>query len=184
MLNKRGQAEDGIETVVAIIGIIIGIVFLYVAQSAYTFSIDSAKDTLSFETSEINSIDSKFIEIDLLNLMKLPINDKYTFGEIISQLPENYPEITNPDFSNGILVETDYGTDSVLVCDTDMYNKLKEYFSPIYGDQIPVISVVDNSYRSIFLCPLLYYDALASGNMTLPSSDPDNSLYVIMEVPR
>ena len=97
MLNKKGQTEDNIELVVAVIAVIGGFVLLSLFNTGYQLSIDNAKDSLLYYRTDINSFDAEFIGTDLINMMKYNLDEDFTFGELMADLDQSYVGSIEPD---------------------------------------------------------------------------------------
>jgi len=178
MLSKKAQVEDNLEIVLSIIGIIIGVVIITLAKAEYSISVDHAENAIQ-GASTIGSFDAKFIGTDLLNILKLQTGD-YTFGELIAYMPRNYQEVQDPALFEELF--WDIWLVDGLACDTELYNTLEEYLRPVYGRNW----ALDVFYKEkpIFSCPYAYvlFADYRETNMTLPSLDPNEELFVSLKV--
>ncbi|MDP3728859.1 MAG: hypothetical protein Q8R18_05420 [bacterium] len=175
MLNKKAQVEDNLEFVLSIIIIIIGVVALTIAKADYNSSVDEAKNALHGET--------ELIGTDLLNLLKLPVSEEYTFGELIAHLPTNYPiiqeESLRPIIKEGII-------SSEMTCSTELLNIIHNYLEPVYGDDW-FITVINIKNENIFRCTPRYTAQLPGEDkyywqVYLPTVNPEEQVLVILEV--
>lgn len=178
MLSKKAQIEDNLEIVLSIIGIIIGVVIITLAKAEYSISLDHAENAIQ-SGSTIESFDAKFIGTDLLNLLKLKTGE-YSFGELITYMPRNYQEVQDPalfeeQFWDVWLVDG-------LACENELYSQLNENLKPIYGTNWAL--EVFYQENKIFSCPYSYvlYPGYTETNMSLPSLDPSEELFVSLKV--
>ena len=179
MLNKKAQVEDSIEIVLSIIGIVIGIIVLTLLAMNYELSIEHAKDALHGGTT-IQSFDTQFMGTDLLNTVKLPVDD-YTFGELIAYMPGNYQDVQDPSLFEGIL--WDKWLIDGITCDTELYTEINNYLSPVYGKYWDL--TVLYKQEKIFTChpsDILYGFGPVQTNMTLPTLNPEENVIVRLEV--
>lgn len=168
MLNKKGVFDDSTEIIFSIIIIIIGIGLLFVLHDMSKFRVDQARE------STIESYDPKLSGTDLLNVAKLQITDDYTFADIVSKMPDN-----DPTLLNGILKQY---FNNKLGCDNQLYNKLDEVLTPVYGENWIIYIHKDN--EMIFFCSPITFDFSTSStnNMTLPTSTPGQNVLLSLEV--
>jgi hypothetical protein len=191
-VNKKGQFEDEVDVVIGIVAIIIGISIIYFMQSAQTFTIDNAQKQISSDVTELTSYDNKFVATDLLNLMKYPLTENYTFGEIVSLLPDNYDNV-QPEFSSVFeMYNFPYHT---LGCKKEVYDEILAYYSLVYASSsiriaaysIRIAAYDQNGARMLMLCPAEEWKIADSafssfGYLTLPSTDPGNDIMVTLGV--
>src|SRR3989339_1730830 len=95
MLNKKAQSEDVFEYILVSIAIVVGIVILTMGHNYQEFSVQSAMQTISADSTDIQSFDMTFLGTDLKNILDLQVSDDYTFAELISRMPDNYPDISD-----------------------------------------------------------------------------------------
>lgn len=180
MLNKKAQVEDNLEIVISMIGIIVGIVIISLAQADYKYNLEKGKEAVSIESSGAYAYDTKFLAMDLLNTLKLPIGD-YTVGELMAYMPRNSEKVQDPELFEGIL--WDKWLVNGIACNTELYHVIDDYLRPVYG-RYWSISVYQGE-KNIFTCQsrdLLYGAGSQIAEMNLPSLDPQQDLKVSLEV--
>tara|TARA_Y100000310_G_C20680119_1_gene815428 strand:- start:2558 stop:3109 length:552 start_codon:yes stop_codon:yes gene_type:complete len=181
MLNKKAQTEDTTEIIVAVILLIIGVAIMYFLTFAHGVSLMDVKDMVVTPKDKILSVDSKSMGTDLTNTLRLPITEEYTFGEILAMVPENHPDVKDSWLVDEKYFDQTLFTDR-LFCDQTLKNKLIAYLNPVYDDEW-FIKVYEGE-DLIFVC----YDAgiqwgeEVKANITIPTTDPSQTLLVDMEV--
>ena len=174
MLNKKAQVDDNTEIIVCILGILMGVIILFVLEDISKFNINSAKELVQGDT-DIQTYDAKLMGTDLLNIAKLPLNDKYTFSDLIATMPDNYPIIQDSTYLKSYLSDR-------LGCNDELYNQLNEFLTPIYGENW-IIYVYDKDEMIFFCSPITFdYAKNTAATLTLPSSTPGKNLLLSLEV--
>jgi len=173
MLNKKAQSEDVFEYILLVsIGIVVGIVILTMGHNHQEFSVQSAMQTISADSTDIQSFDMTFLGTDLKNILDLPVSEDYTFAELISRMP--YEDNSN-------LLDQSLIND-VYSCNDELFNILNEQLDPVYSDNW-MIQVYSGDEIIFFCTPITFdYSTSSSAKMTLPSTNPNNNLDVILEV--
>lgn len=177
MLNKKAQSEDTFEYILVSIAIVIGIIVLTLGHNFKEFSVDQAMQNLNPDVTDIQSYDSKFIPTDLKNILSLQVSDDYTFAELISHMPENYPNIQDQTLLKSTI-------NNRLGCNEQLFNALNAQLSPVYSDKWVILVYSEGNY--IFICPnnifLRDYFDVGIANLTLPSLDPNENLDVVLNI--
>lgn len=181
MLNRKAQTEDTTEIIVAVVLLIVGVAIMYFLSIGHGMTLEGAKDFVFTPEDKILSVDAKFMGTDLTNTLRLPITEDYTFGEILAMVPENHPQVKDQWLIDQKYWDQTMFTDR-LFCDETLKNKLITYLNPSYGDEW-FIKVYEGE-DIIFVC----YDAgiqwgdQVLANITLPTTDPSQTILVEMEV--
>jgi len=157
MLNKKGQAEDNVEMIAVPILLVLGFVLITLFNSAYFLSIDQVKSSLTFD-GEVHAFDAQFMGTDLINLMKLPVNER-TLGEMLSDLPKT----------------------GESRCDQELRDSINTYLLNSYGTKWLITVHQDGS--QIFDCAGFEVALITpfNTNLTIPSNDPSTTLLVRLE---
>lgn len=182
MLNKKAQSEDAFEYILVAVVIVVGIIVLTLGHNFKEFSVHQAMNSLSPDVTEIQSYDSSFIATDLENVLDLQVSNEYTFAELISHMPDNYPEIKDSTLSN-LLIQENTVTVDKLYCSQQLFNFLNSQLEPVYYSNW-FISVYHDSQLIFFCSPIsnVFTSTESAANMPLPSLDPKVNLNVRLEV--
>ncbi|MBS3170960.1 hypothetical protein J4223_04235 [Candidatus Woesearchaeota archaeon] len=180
MLNKKGQSEDVFEYILVSIAIVVGIIVLTMGHNYKEFSVDNAMQTISADSSDIQSFDMSFLGTDLKNILDLQVSDEYTFAELISRMPDNYPDINDKSLFEGLLDQALIS--NRLSCDEQLFNILNEKLDQVYSDNWIIFVYSDD--EMIFFCSSILFDysKVSSAKITLPSINPNNNVDVVLEV--
>ena len=172
MLNKKAQVDDMWDVVTGVVLIIIGVVILTVLTNAHASSV---------EQSRLESTESNNLQIDLLNLMKLELNDQYTFAKLSSYFPQNYPEIQdnfmNTYVSQGVL-------NKKLGCEQALFDPINDMFYPVYGNKWYVQGYIEDGddVTQIFYCTPHDFPIVQSTFVKIPSQDPNQHVVIFFGV--
>lgn len=174
MLNKKAQTEDNIEFVIAIIGIVIGVVALTLVSAQYTLSTSHAKGELQ-GTTTMGTYDAQFMGTDLLNLLQTPANDSMSFGEFFAKLPQ----IASTQSS-----EEEYTLwfSKINLCNEDIFKRLDSEVKPVYGYYWRIHA--DYQGTTLYDCYRTEpsFSLAATSNITLPTTLPGKTIFISMEV--
>ena len=181
MLKKKGFAmfddwtEFGTSLVLFAVIILILMAFNYVSQS----NVDTIIDAVLPNNDEVNAIDAEFLDTDLINLMKLQIDNDYTLGEILSYTGRNYPSPQDAFLFNGFL-ESEFS--DRLSCDDILIAYFENYLDPISSDWY--LSVYNEEDKMIFFCTpiIIDIDNPYSAELYIPEVDGNKKLKVVLEV--
>tara|TARA_Y100000310_G_C20668099_1_gene808738 strand:+ start:133 stop:684 length:552 start_codon:yes stop_codon:yes gene_type:complete len=181
MLNKKGFALPSHWMLfgVALILMVAGLIFISYVDSAYSYKVSLEKSDLLLNDQDIEAIDTQFMDLDLINILKLEVED-YTLGEILSYTDQNYPTITNEELFNGLLIQ--HFSDR-LSCDETLYNAIDDQLRPVFNDDW-YLSIYDLDNEMIFFCTAipLFDNYPVSTEILIPSQDPERELRVVLEV--
>ena len=182
--------EFGTSLVIIAVIVIILIAFNLVSK----FSIGAILDTVLPNNDEISAYDTEFLETDLINVLKIQVNEGYTFGELLSYMDRNYPDPQDAFLFDDILSLVFARN---LNCDSNLKAKLSENLEPISGYWEIYLVNEDDEY--IFYCSGIdaieatAYGLVAATNpyflpipqsaeMFLPDVDGNRKVKVVLEV--
>ena len=172
MLNKKAQLEDNLEYGIAFLIIIVGVIALTLLQADYEWSTDKAKMSLRGETS-IGSFDTSFMGTDLLNILKLPLEEQ-SLGEVLATVQETP--------SNAFIQDA-----GIWSCGPELYTSMHAFLVPIYGENW-YITLEDEEQNIVFACTgiaTISYQFLAgetNTSMFIPSQNPEEEFRVELGV--
>ncbi len=189
---KKGQVQDNLEMVIAFIIILIGVFLLYYGNLSHELSLEDSTSPMVIEKSDLEAMDVNFMSMDLLNLLRLEI-DEYTVGEILASLP---PEPTDEYYANDFAPDTDNPLTNYAYkeagsiafhCHDSFYESLNEVLGKVYGDSWVLIRG-EYFKASTFICSSpgattgFGNSAIASSTIMIPSKDPGLFYSVTLEV--
>ncbi len=181
MLKKKGFAmfDDWTEFGTALVILAVIIVILIAFNFVSKFSVGNIMDSILPNNNEVNAMDAEFLDTDLINLMKLQIDDDYTLGEILSYTGRNYPSPQDGFLFNGFL-KSEFS--DRLSCDDVLVAYLETYLDPISSDWY--ISVYNEEDKMIFFCTpiIIDIDNPYSAELNIPEVDGNKKLKVVLEV--
>ena len=181
MLNKKGELDNLVDYLVGAVFLIIGLIII--AQFTFATSVDISERVEHFFISETEllSFETNFMGTDLINILRLEVNEEYTFGEILSYIPRNYPDKQDDFLFEGLL--TQHFSDR-MSCDEELFNLLDEKLSPVYGEKW-FISVKDGEDELVFFCTPIIAELVSwpdYAELTIPLQDSDKTALVRLEV--
>ena len=182
MLNKKGQTEDNIEMVVATIAVILAFVLLSLFNTSYQLSIDNTINNLFYDRTDINSFDAEFIGTDLINVMKYPLDEGYTFGELMANLQKSYDGPIETEYEERIKRTIVGYVTGRLTCTEKLQEEIQTYLGPTYNNGW-AITVYNAEGSILFSCAPFYVDWSTpyGSNMTIPTIDTEQDNIILLE---
>jgi hypothetical protein len=181
MLNKRGELDNFVDYFIGVVFLVIGLIII--AQVTFSSSIDITErvEHFFYSETELLSFETKFIGTDLINILKLEVDEEYTFGEMLSYIPRNYPDQQDSFLFDGLL--TQHFSDR-MSCDEGLYDLLDENLSPVYGEKW-LITLKDEDDELVFFCTPITFELISwpdYGEFTIPLQDTSKTAVVRLEV--
>ncbi|MBT5029951.1 hypothetical protein HON03_01655 [archaeon] len=149
MLKKKGFAmmDDWTEFGTSLVLIAVIVLILIAFNVISKFSIGAILDTVLPNNDEISAYDTEFLETDLINVLKVQVNEDYTFGEILSYMDRNHPDPQDDFLFKDFL---SLAFTKSLNCDDNLKSKLSENLEPISGFWEIYLLNENNEY--VFFC--------------------------------
>jgi len=185
MLTKKGQMDDSMEMVIAGAALVLGFVFIGIFSVGHQINLQDARSEIYSYTTDVQVFDAKFMGTDLLNLLRLSVEEDLTFGELSAHFPSTY--VREIDSSHtGLLQRTLTGTvTGSFTCTTKLQAEIHGYLEPTYGNSWRVVGEAEDGTR-LFSCGPAFttLGLLFDANMTIPGTDPNVNVVVKLEVYR
>ena len=179
---KKGQVDDTTLMVIAVILIIIGGVFFGLLSKAHSEQLNEEK-TIFLERDE-GIIDTELMTLDLLTILDLQITENYTFQELSTLFPENYPEIQDTFLTDQNLVSQG-AFNKKLGCEQIIFDKFDEILYPTYDNFWYIEAYIENSAgvaEPIFYCTPHDYSQIYYTLVRIPSKDTENTIVITLGV--
>ena len=181
MLNKRGELDNLVDYAIGGFFLLIGLIIIALVTFQTNIDITEKVEHFFYSETDLLSFETNFIGTDLLNVLRLEVNEEYTFGELLSYAPRNYPDKEDDFLFEGLLTQH---FSNRMSCDEELYNLLDEKLSPVYGERW-FISLTDEDDELIFFCTPIIVELIswpAYGEVTILLQDTNKVATVKLEV--
>jgi hypothetical protein len=177
MLNKKGLGKPEHWVIPIVFGILMvaGLVVMVFLSSIHGGLIDDAVEDLSLSDQNVEGIDGQFLEVELMNVLKTKIKEDYTFGEMLTYVPEESSKLDSI-FDRSSL-------NGVYYCNTALEASFVTLLEDVLGSDW-MISVFDKDNERLFFCTPITFDYAdpVIAKATIPSRDQSGDLTVYLEV--
>tara|TARA_Y100000310_G_C20675689_1_gene812903 strand:- start:1013 stop:1549 length:537 start_codon:yes stop_codon:yes gene_type:complete len=130
---KKGQVDDKVLIIIAIILIIIGSVFFGILSKTHSDRLNEEKTV--FLESEEGIFDTQLLTLDLLTILDTQVTDNYNFQEIImttdylSNLPEDTVSLSEHEIYNYVTFH-----ETINACNLELFNLLDSALQDAYSN--------------------------------------------------